>query len=45
LIGHIKVDHELDAGYVDSARGDIRRDEDAVTSGLEALQRIPPLIE
>jgi hypothetical protein len=42
---HIEIDDEVDAFYVDAARGDIGRDQDAVLAGLEAIERLATLIE
>src|SRR5688572_32362216 len=36
---NVEVDHVLDAGDVDAASGDVRRDEDAMRAGAEVVER------
>jgi hypothetical protein len=44
MTGEVVIDHVGDAFHIDSARGDVGRDEDANTSGLEILECAETLI-
>jgi hypothetical protein len=44
MTGKVVIDHVGDAFHIDSARGDVGRDENADTSGLEILKRTETLI-
>jgi hypothetical protein len=44
MTGKVVIDHVGDAFHIDSARGDVGRDEDANTSGLEILECAETLI-
>jgi hypothetical protein len=44
MTGEVVIDHVGDAFHIDSARGDVGRDEDANTAGFKILECAEPLV-
>ena len=44
MTGKVVIDHVGDAFHIDSARGDVGRDEDADTAGLKILEGAETLV-
>lgn len=39
VAGQVEVEHQVDRGYVEAARGDVRGDEDVARVGFEFVER------